>query len=639
MKHKFKKLACLLLSLIATSLTSCNKNTETNFKTEIKTDFYNQMLNLTYTKQIKNKVLWKKFVDVFRDKEDSKQIYGKWRGEFWGKMMRGATLCYRHSQDEELYQIMTETVNDLLSTQEKNGRFSTYDLNAEFTDWDLWGRKYVMTSLLHYYEICKDQNLKTRIIDALKKHADYIVKHVGPNAGQKDILDCGGNVPLVQGLNAASILEPFVNLYEVTNEQKYLDFAQYIIKSGGSKAGDMIAAAFDDTKLPHEYPVQKAYEMLSFFEGVYRFGRLNNDQSLVNTAVKFFDKVFDNEITVIGSGGNHEELFDRGIDTQINSHDPQSSNNRFGIELCVTVTWMRILNVLYENTKDIKYYERFAQTAMNAFLGNLNIYDQKSYSQFDQYCDLRLPFDSYSPLCYDSRGVLTAGLAYFKNPTDVAYYGCCVCNAPASIGLIGMNYSRHFDNKLYLNEYYPTDITSNKGNINIDGSYLNNGRVNITLNCNSDDELLLRIPSWANNPKVTINNEVKNVTTNSYYSAGAIKNIKNISLELNPVVKKELIGSTTKKACFFYGPYVLAVDENINAQNFTSNEYEGISGNNILPSQLQLINAESDEFVRFKVPYQGKDLIFTNYSSAGRKHYKGDKSNTRTRLTVFLKNT
>ena len=37
--------------------------------------------------QLKDRVLWKKFVDVFRSHPDSEN-YG-WRGEFWGKMMRG----------------------------------------------------------------------------------------------------------------------------------------------------------------------------------------------------------------------------------------------------------------------------------------------------------------------------------------------------------------------------------------------------------------------------------------------------------------------------------------------------------------------------------------------------------------------
>ena len=45
--------------------------------------------------QLKDRSLWKKFVDVFRTRPDGE--YEEWRGEFWGKMMRGVidTLCIR----------------------------------------------------------------------------------------------------------------------------------------------------------------------------------------------------------------------------------------------------------------------------------------------------------------------------------------------------------------------------------------------------------------------------------------------------------------------------------------------------------------------------------------------------------------
>ena len=59
--------------------------------------------------------LWKRFVQQF--KEDADYDAG-WRGEYWGKMMRGACFIYAYSEDETLYQVLKDSVEDMLSTQD-----------------------------------------------------------------------------------------------------------------------------------------------------------------------------------------------------------------------------------------------------------------------------------------------------------------------------------------------------------------------------------------------------------------------------------------------------------------------------------------------------------------------------------------
>ena len=75
----------------------------------------NKAIEFTQAEQLKDRVLWKKFVDVFRSHPDAKT--GGWCGEFWGKMMRGGSLVYEYSQDCELYDILTESVKDMLIEQ------------------------------------------------------------------------------------------------------------------------------------------------------------------------------------------------------------------------------------------------------------------------------------------------------------------------------------------------------------------------------------------------------------------------------------------------------------------------------------------------------------------------------------------
>ena len=46
--------------------------------------------------QLSDPALWAKFVDLYRSQPDGENL--GWRGEYWGKMMRGATLVSQKRQ-------------------------------------------------------------------------------------------------------------------------------------------------------------------------------------------------------------------------------------------------------------------------------------------------------------------------------------------------------------------------------------------------------------------------------------------------------------------------------------------------------------------------------------------------------------
>ena len=97
--------------------------------------------------QLKNAALWQRFTDQFRLHSDE----GKgWRGEYWGKMMRGACLVYSGTQDPELYEILCRTVQDMAQCMEPDGRLSTYPRELEFKGWDMWCRKYVLLGMQYF---------------------------------------------------------------------------------------------------------------------------------------------------------------------------------------------------------------------------------------------------------------------------------------------------------------------------------------------------------------------------------------------------------------------------------------------------------------------------------------------------------
>ncbi len=378
--------------------------------------------------QLTDAAQWAKFVQVFRDQPDSDNL--GWRGEYWGKMMRGAALVYKYTKDGELYAVLEGTVRDLLTVADEDGRVSSYRRETEFCGWDMWCRKYVLLGMQYFLEITEDGALTDEIITFLKGHADYILRHVGEG---KMPVTATSNFWL--GLNSSSILEPMVRLYQQTGEQRYLDFARHIVQCGGAADQNIFEKAYENKLLPYQYGVVKAYEMISCFEGLLEYALITEDDHLL-TAVKNFGKaVLESEVSIIGSCGVTHELFDHTRTRQTVAYDGVSQ------ETCVTVTWLKFCARMLELTGDAAYADAMERAFYNAYLGALNTEHRYSECVRNKYAirfgiqnlqDTYMPFDSYSPLLPDKRGKKVGGLQFLA---DGSYYGCCACIGAAGVGM------------------------------------------------------------------------------------------------------------------------------------------------------------------------------------------------------------
>ena len=76
----------------------------------------------------------------------------------------------------------------------------------------------------------------------MKRHADYIVGRIGDEKEGK--IEINTATDHWGGLNSSSILEPFVRLYNLTGEKRYLDFADYIVSRGGCTEMNLFEMAY-----------------------------------------------------------------------------------------------------------------------------------------------------------------------------------------------------------------------------------------------------------------------------------------------------------------------------------------------------------------------------------------------------------
>ena len=565
---------------------------------EIKTNgIMDEAVRFVTDNHLKDRIKWQKTVEVFETREDSLDEF--WRGEFFGKQMRGAVLIYEYSKDEELFEILTDTVKDLLTKQDEYGRFSTYTVEKEFHGWDMWSRKYVLVGMIYYLRICRDEALKTEIIQACKKHLDYILSKIGKEEGKIAITATSSWWGCV---NSCTILEPTMEIYKLTGEKRYLDFAEYIISLGGCSDCDLVDLALNSELYPYQYPVTKAYEMMSFYEGLVAYYEVTGEKKYFDAVVRFMDLVEKSDITIIGCSGCTHELFDHSAIMQTEYHENIMQ------ETCVTVTWMRVNKRLFELTGDAKYMNRIELSGYNALYGSLNTEMNKQMSMFTKEYWEGGVFESYSPLYMNKRG---RGLGGFCSFASGGYNGCCLAIGACGIAIMPLSAVMQNEEKVFVNLFFDgeakvKDKDGKNVTLSFQSHYPANGQTAIIVQDDCKLALYIRKPSWCEAMQVNGNavTEEYCILDKSFVAGERIE----ICMQMD--VKAQTLNG---KVAFTYGPLTLATDE----QKSQRELQKPVVLKNGFTYQAK--QAEKGEIVRFVCDLGGDELLLTDYQSCGKK--------------------
>ena len=467
--------------------------------------FMNDAFKFTEDNQLLNEEMWERFVRQYREPDADKD--GGWRGEYWGKCMRAAAFVYSYTKNPALYAVLRKTVLDMMASarEDEGGRISSYGKNHEFCHWDIWSRKYVLLGMQYFYEICEEEDLREKIISSMRTQADCIIQFIGPREeGKKPITKASHHW---RGANSSSLLEPIVRLYTLTGDDKYFRFAEYIVSEGVTEVKNLFELAYENEYLPYQYPITKAYEITSCFEGLLEFYRITGIEKYKTAVINFADRILESDFTVIGCCGCTHELFDHSTVRQANT-----TNGAVMQETCVTVTLMKFFYQLHILTADPKYADAFEISLYNAYLGSFNTEGKIEPTMMVEHPDWifePLPFDSYSPLTAGTRGVKIGGL---KVMSDLHYYGCCACIGGAGIGLVPKMQALMTKEGIAINLFIDgtVEATLPSGNavtINTETAYPKLGAVKMTLSLNSSEEFTLKIrnPEWSKSTKVLVN--------------------------------------------------------------------------------------------------------------------------------------
>lgn len=470
----------------------------------------------------------------------------RWQSEFWGKWMLGAVLSYRYNDDPVLLDSIRKGVSGLLGSQLPNGYIGNYSEEAQLKEWDVWGRKYSMLGLLSYYDLTKDK----KILQACRNVADHLMTQVGPESGKANIVETGN----YYGMASSSILEPIIFLYRYTGDNKYLDFAKYIVEQWDTPKGPKLISKAEAglpvaERTPHPAAAgvpwfgtqngQKAYEMMSCYEGLLELYKQTNDKRYLSAVEKTVRNIIETEINVAGSGSAFECWY--------HGKAQQTRPTYHTMETCVTMTWMKLCQTLLCLTGDPIYADQLEITTYNALLASMK--------------DDASQIAKYSPL---------EGQRHPGEEQCGMHINCCNANGPRAFALLPqiavMQSASESDKAVYVNLY--ADFTAEvpltpkkKITLTQKSDYPHDGKIELTIDIDKpgDFTLALRIPTWSKNNTVTVNGEkTDGITGGAYHKINRTWNKGDVvTLELDVrarIVKQDHYAAIIK------GPVVLARD-------------------------------------------------------------------------------
>jgi DUF1680 family protein len=526
-----------------------------------------------------------------------------WQSEFWGKWFTSAVLAYRYHPDPKLKAVLDKAVAGLIKTQTPDGYIGNYADDKHMQQWDIWGRKYCMLGLLAYYDLTND----AKSLTAAQKIADHLMKELNDKHA---VLVKQGNH---RGMAASSVLESVTLLYNRTKDKRYLNFAEEIVREWETPDGpQLISKSVIDVSQRFPKPTnwfswdqgQKAYEMMSCYEGLLELFRITGKPAYKAAVEKTWANINATEINIAGSGSSVECWFGgKRLQTFPIAHYQ---------ETCVTATWIKLSQQLLRLTGEAKYADAIEQTYYNALLGAMKP-DGADWAKYTPLSGQRLEGGDQCNMglncCVASgpRGLFTLPLTTVMNEKDGARVNF----------FVGGDYQLQSPSGLSLHIIQQTD-------------YPVSGDINLKIVPEKEESFIvrIRIPAWSKQALVTVNGE--NIIG---IIAGAYTSIKrnwkqgdviHVTLDMRAHIVE--MGDIQKNIAIIRGPLVLARDARLGGANVDESAKPVLNKEGYLDLIPSAINSNG-LWMQFSAPFlleshkEGANkpvpLLLCDYASAG----------------------
>lgn len=462
------------------------------------------------------------------------------------KALEGMAYSLINNPDPELEKKADEWIDKFAAAQQPDGYINTFytltGLDKRWTNMDkheMYCAGHMIEAGVAYYQATG----KRKLLDVCIRMTDHMMSQFGP-----------GKRHWVPGHEEIELA--LVKLYQTTQEQKYLDFAYWLLEERGHGHGTM----GDEGKWNPVYyqdivPVRRltdisghAVRCMYLYCGMADVAALKNDTGYIAAMDRLWDDVVHRNMYITGGIGSSR-------DNEGFTEDYDLPNLDAYCETCASVgmvLWNQRMNQL---TGDSKYIDILERSLYNGALAGISLGGDR--------------FFYVNPL--ESKG----------DHHRQEWYGCACCPSQLSRFLpsIGNYIYASSDDALWVNLYIGNTGQIRIGETDIlltqETDYPWDGSVKLTISTSQplEKEIRLRIPNWCKTYDLSINGKRINVSEEKGYAV--IKDWKSqdvIALDMDMPVEivaadphvKENFG----KRAIQRGPLVYCMEEIDNPEYF-----------------------------------------------------------------------
>ena len=462
------------------------------------------------------------------------------------KALEGMAYSLINNPDPELEKKADEWIDKFAAAQQPDGYINTFytltGLDKRWTNMDkheMYCAGHMIEAGVAYYQATG----KRKLLDVCIRMTDHMMSQFGP-----------GKRHWVPGHEEIELA--LVKLYQTTQEQKYLDFAYWLLEERGHGHGTMgDEGKWDPVYYQDIVPVRRltdisghAVRCMYLYCGMADVAALKNDTGYIAAIDRLWDDVVHRNMYITGGIGSSR-------DNEGFTEDYDLPNLDAYCETCASVgmvLWNQRMNQL---TGDSKYIDVLERSLYNGALAGISLGGDR--------------FFYVNPL--ESKG----------DHHRQEWYGCACCPSQLSRFLpsIGNYIYASSDDALWVNLYIGNTGQIRIGETDIlltqETDYPWDGSVKLTISTSQplEKEIRLRIPNWCKTYDLSINGKRINVSEKKGYAV--IKDWKSqdvIALDMDMPVEivaadphaKENFG----KRAIQRGPLVYCMEEIDNPEYF-----------------------------------------------------------------------
>ena len=462
------------------------------------------------------------------------------------KALEGMAYSLINNPDPELEKKADEWIDKFAAAQQPDGYINTFytltGLDKRWTNMDkheMYCAGHMIEAGVAYYQATG----KRKLLDVCIRMTDHMMSQFGP-----------GKRHWVPGHEEIELA--LVKLYQTTQEQKYLDFAYWLLEERGHGHGTMgDEGKWDPVYYQDIVPVRRltdisghAVRCMYLYCGMADVAALNSYTGYISAIDRLWDDVVHRNMYITGGIGSSR-------DNEGFTEDYDLPNLDAYCETCASVgmvLWNQRMNQL---TGDSKYIDILERSLYNGALAGISLGGDR--------------FFYVNPL--ESKG----------DHHRQEWYGCACCPSQLSRFLpsIGNYIYASSDDALWVNLYIGNTGQIRIGETDIlltqETDYPWDGSVKLTISTSQplEKEIRLRIPNWCKTYDLSINGKRINVSEKKGYAV--IKDWKSqdvIALDMDMPVEivaadphvKENFG----KRAIQRGPLVYCMEEIDNPEYF-----------------------------------------------------------------------